>query len=116
MNIDSDDLLKELQPEPELYCPICWQFDRVSRIATDWHHLSHKTLGSMGGRKEYFQAGDIIVPLCRIHHSELHSLGRKRFEAKYGPLFEYELDKWQAEERNQLHYKHKAKHKNRGMR
>ena len=44
-------------------------------LPTDPHHV--KTRGA-GGRDE-----SNLVPLCRVHHSECHQIGRKTFSKKY---------------------------------
>lgn len=53
----------------EMRCLIC------NRLDTDPHHV--RTRGA-GGRDEAN-----LVPLCRTHHTELHTIGRLTFEDKY---------------------------------
>ncbi|MFT8878882.1 MAG: hypothetical protein ABF913_04880 [Oenococcus sp.] len=89
----------------------------VENLATDWDHIAHSTLGSMGGRKYYFNEGDKIIPLCRAHHTERHMIGWIAFKAKYGLTDDdlVTLTDYQALDRNELHYQHQRKHKNKGM-
>lgn len=113
IDLDSSKL-EEWIGEPDQLCQVCLKEGR-RKYATDWHHISHATLGSMGGRSQYFMKGDVIVPLCRLHHSELHTLGLKEFERAHGELSKFVIDEQQADERNELHNGGR-KHKNRGIR
>lgn len=46
--------------------------------------LHHVTAIGMGrDRTEVFQIGIPVLPLCRKHHTEWHTLGNNTFNAKY---------------------------------
>lgn len=49
--------------------------------AADLHHVD--AIGMGYNRKTKAQIGDRIMPLCRLHHTELHSIGEKRFCEQY---------------------------------
>ena len=51
--------------------PDCW------RMADHCHHI--KSRGAGGTDKE-----SNLIALCAQHHTECHTIGRKRFPAKYG--------------------------------
>ena len=59
----------------ELDCLICF------RKPADPDHL--EAIGMGGNRKKPSKKHYSCIPLCRIHHTERHSLGTKRFEDKY---------------------------------
>jgi len=50
-------------------------------LAPDPHHI--KSVGAGGD-----DTPDNILPLCRIHHSEAHTIGRKSFYYKYKPIID----------------------------
>ena len=78
--------------ETDTYCLVgkdCWGNPEP-------HHL--KTRGA-GGSDDY----ENIMPLCRKHHTEIHSSGKNRFVEKYrlqswmrerGWVFEFFNGKW----------------------
>ncbi|ATE84866.1 hypothetical protein vBOeSunk162_38 [Oenococcus phage vB_OeS_unk162] len=115
LNIDDSKLPDDWETPVPVFCPVCYKLG-YERMATDWDHIKHFSLGSMGGRQHYFNKDDVIIPLCREHHSERHNLGLTAFERKYGKQELYELTQNQADDRNLLHYRHQPKHKNRGIR
>jgi len=71
------DLLKNITKLPCLICK--------KNPPSDPHHMT--TRGAGGGDT----IGNVI-PLCRPHHQEFHSLGRKRFMYKYDAI-----QKWAEE-------------------
>ena len=54
---------------------MCCIRNSVCRGRIDKHHV--RTRGA-GGKDE-----NNIVPLCRLHHQEIHRIGRKTFAIKY---------------------------------
>lgn len=56
-------------------------------LGTDPHHV--KTRGS-GGGDELKQ----LMPLCRVHHVEVGTIGVKTFIKKYGLYFDKESKEW----------------------
>ncbi|MFT8813321.1 putative HNHc nuclease [Oenococcus sp.] len=94
---------KNWLPIPET-CQVCEKLGHET-LATDWHHTRHAALGSMGGRRKYFEQGDQIVPLCRQHHQEIESIGIQAFISKYGNLLIYGITAEEAEARNKIHGK-----------
>lgn len=55
-------------------CCICGQH-------SDLHHCDHVGMGR--NREEIVHEGMRVLPLCRKHHNEVHSLGQESFEEKY---------------------------------
>lgn len=47
----------------------------------DLHHVS--AIGSGRDRDEVYQIGMLVMPLCREHHGEAHTIGVKSFSEKY---------------------------------
>ena len=62
----------------------CCVFHQIvgPNVEADAHHLLTKGAGGSD-----FTA----IPLCRVAHSEYHSMGKKRFEEKYGVDVWYEV-------------------------
>lgn len=54
----------------DLPCCVCLR-------PADPHHLDSSGTGTKG-------SDWLTVPLCREHHTELHTIGFKAFESKYG--------------------------------
>lgn len=73
----------------------CGGYQRVSNrhLATECSHI--KSRGAGGGDPAN------IVPQCGTHHKELHRIGRKTFERRYGVALAVEADdyweRYQAE-------------------
>lgn len=65
--IKNKKLLKEMQDSP---CAVCGQ------SPSDPHHIRSK--GAWGSDTK-----DNLIPLCRIHHTEIHAIGKKTFATKY---------------------------------
>lgn len=55
-------------------CPICGK-------KADLHHVS--ALGMGRDRTEIIHEGLEVMPLCREHHTEIHTIGRESFLKKY---------------------------------
>ena len=53
----------------------------VCGLKTELHHWDHVGLGR--NRREIDHIGMRAMPLCRIHHDEVHSIGEKAFAEKY---------------------------------
>ena len=47
----------------------------------DLHHVDQVGMGY--SRQTKPQLGALVMPLCRVHHGEYHSIGRTAFEEKY---------------------------------
>jgi len=47
----------------------------------DIHHVDQVGMGYNRNTKP--QLGALVMPLCRVHHSELHTIGRTAFENRY---------------------------------
>ena len=55
-------------------CAVCGQ-------KTELHHVD--TVGMGRNRREIDHIGMRCLPLCRVHHVEIHSIGETAFDAKY---------------------------------
>lgn len=49
----------------------------------DIHHCEGSRIGAGVDRKKAHQLGREILPLCRVHHTELHAMPESEFIAKY---------------------------------
>lgn len=49
----------------------------------DLHHAEGSMIGMGYNRREKPQLGTKVMPLCRIHHTEYHTIGETAFDAKY---------------------------------
>lgn len=70
------DYLSYIREQPCLVCGI-----RSGK--SDAHHI--KALGMGTNRKKVSEMGHIehgVVPLCRVHHQEFHTIGFKSFEER----------------------------------
>lgn len=47
----------------------------------DLHHVDQVGMGYNRNTKP--QLGALVLPLCRVHHTEWHTIGREQFEDKY---------------------------------
>jgi len=56
------------------HCCVCGQ-------PSDLHHLDH--VGSGRDREEIIHEGMEVLPLCREHHTEAHTIGQLTFNRKY---------------------------------
>ena len=48
---------------------------------SDLHHIDHVGMGR--DREEIIHEGMEALPLCRIHHNEVHQIGQRRFNERY---------------------------------
>jgi hypothetical protein len=67
--------------------PFC-EISSCGAEATERHHIRAR------GRKGRAQNDDSpanSIALCRVHHVEAHTMGRRRFPAKYGLM-----ERWEA--------------------
>ena len=53
----------------------------------DPHHV--KTRGSGGDDRR-----EILMPLCRFHHTEAGQIGQKTFQQKYGIEYDRTAERW----------------------
>lgn len=49
----------------------------------DIHHCEGSTVGMGRNRREMIHVGCKLMPLCRTHHEECHSIGQQSFDQKY---------------------------------
>ncbi len=49
----------------------------------DIHHCEGSTVGMGRNRREMIHVGCKLMPLCRTHHQECHSIGQQSFDQKY---------------------------------
>lgn len=57
----------------------------------DLHHTDHVGMGR--DREEIIHEGMTVLPLCREHHAECHTIGQQSFENKYHLTHGIELDR-----------------------
>lgn len=57
-------------------CAVCGK-------AADIHHCEGSRIGAGVDRDKVHQLGREILPLCRVHHTELHAMPESEFIAKY---------------------------------
>jgi len=48
---------------------------------TDLHHVDH--VGTGRDREDIIHEGMLVQPLCRVHHTEAHTIGQITFDKKY---------------------------------
>ena len=58
----------------------------------DLHHSEH-AVGMGRNREEIIHEGMKVLPLCRVHHTEAHTMGKKDFIEKYHLIDGIVLDK-----------------------
>jgi len=82
----------ELQEHPkniiddiERYIAICLKQEICCICGRDSeeHHLEGSRIGMGNNRKKVDNEGREVIPLCRIHHSELHNMSEYDFLEKY---------------------------------
>lgn len=56
-------------------CVVC------GKIHADIHHVDH--IGNGFNRNKISHIGKRALPLCRVHHTEVHSIGEQKFLQKY---------------------------------
>lgn len=75
--------LQELADDPARYTYAALLHKRCL-VCNDKAELHHVDAIGMGyNRREKPQLGAMVMPMCRIHHAEYHSIGGTAFEAKY---------------------------------
>ena len=57
-------------------------------MPTEWrkaeiHHRNGSTVGMGRNRKTMIHLGLELMPLCREHHTECHTIGQTAFDEKY---------------------------------
>ena len=57
-------------------CAVC------GKVA-DIHHCEGSRIGAGADRTTVHQLGREVLPLCRVHHTELHAMPESEFIAKY---------------------------------
>lgn len=57
-------------------CAVCGR-------ASDIHHCEGSRIGAGVDRTKVHQLGREVLPLCRVHHTELHAMPESEFMAKY---------------------------------
>lgn len=57
-------------------CAVCGK-------AADIHHCEGSRIGAGVDRTKVHQLGREVLPLCRVHHTELHAMPESEFIAKY---------------------------------
>jgi len=57
-------------------CAVCGQ-------KAELHHTVGNTVGMGRNRKEICHIGMKVLPLCRLHHTEIHRIGQSDFLKKY---------------------------------
>ena len=57
-------------------CAVCGK-------AADIHHCEGSRIGAGVDREKVHQLGREVLPLCRVHHTELHSMPESEFITKY---------------------------------
>lgn len=57
-------------------CAVCGK-------AADIHHCEGSRIGAGVDREKVHQLGREVLPLCRVHHTELHAVPESEFIAKY---------------------------------
>lgn len=57
-------------------CAVCGK-------AADIHHCEGSRIGAGVDRDKVHQLGREVLPLCRVHHTELHAMPESEFMAKY---------------------------------
>ena len=67
--------------EKQTYAMVLKRVCVVCGLRADIHHLD--TIGMGNDRKEVSHIGKRVLPLCRIHHNEIHNLGNDKFIKKY---------------------------------
>ena len=84
-NVPTKQPLMELADDLERYtyaalmhkkCVVCGR-------RADLHHAEGSMIGMGYNRKEKPQIGAMVMPLCREHHTEYHTIGSTAFDGKY---------------------------------
>ena len=95
-DIPCKDSLIERSPDIARYVYACFMNKRCAicgnaiNKVTHLHHVDH--VGSKGNRCEISHLGLRAMPLCALHHKEVHNLGQTAFNEKYH-IFGVKIDK-----------------------
>lgn len=66
-----------------MYACTCHRKCAVCGRAADIHHCEGSRIGAGVDRTKVHQLGREVLPLCRVHHTELHAMPESEFIAKY---------------------------------
>jgi len=86
-DIPCKDSLLERSPDIAKYVYACFMSKKCCicgnaiNSVTHLHHVDH--VGSKGNRNEISHLGLRAMPLCAIHHKEVHDIGQTSFNEKY---------------------------------
>lgn len=81
--IEAADSLLERSPDIARYLYACLLHKRccICGGSAELHHVD--AVGSGRNRKEIIHKGMLVLPLCRLHHTEIHKLGKGTFFERY---------------------------------
>ena len=80
--------MMEKYSSQDLNCLVC------NKLGVDLHHI--KTRKSGGSDNDYN-----LMPLCRLHHTEIHKIGLTTFANKYNQVKEFLISHgWELDFRN----------------
>lgn len=82
--VQTDFMLAEECEDIKRYIYACFMAKRCAvcgREGADLHHVDRIGIG--GDRKKINHIGRRALPLCRVHHSELHGMSEPQFLEKY---------------------------------
>jgi hypothetical protein len=82
-DIPTKEPLYTLCEDEEKYTYACLMNKKccVCGLKADLHHVD--AIGMGFNRNTKPQLGARVLPLCRVHHSEYHTLGKTEFESRY---------------------------------
>ena len=82
-DIPTKEPLYTLCEDEEKYTYACLMNKKccVCGLKADLHHVDQVGMGYNRNTKP--QLGAMVMPLCRVHHSEYHTLGKTEFENRY---------------------------------
>lgn len=85
-DIPCKDNLLERSPDIARYLYHCLIHKKccITGKKAELHHVD--AVGSRGNRKEIVHLGMRVLPLCRVMHTEVHTIGQKSFDEKYHVL------------------------------
>ena len=93
-DIPTNDSLLYIAEDINRYIYLCCGKRRcaVCGKKADIHHID--TVGRGNNRKTIHHLGKEVLPLCRLHHTEYHKIGRSDFEEKYHIHSSIKLDEY----------------------
>ena len=91
-DIPTQESLLDRSPDTSRYLYACLANKRccICGKKSELHHSDH--VGAGRNRKEIMHSGMRAEALCRIHHTEAHTVGQKTFDGKYH-LYGIKLDR-----------------------